>query len=89
MPTQSVLTHEIDADGDDDMTLEKHVAKSIDIGKGGDGSPQGSLKRVDSAEKTTEDAMVKQPVSFSQRSNKVSEEAKAGLMTMMALQLDE
>ena len=51
VPAQSVLTHEINDDGDDDMTPAGHVTRSIELGVGGDGSVQGSPKKVDSAEK--------------------------------------
>ena len=56
--TQSVLTHEIGADGDD-MTPAGRVAKSLRNRVGRDGSPQGGPKRIDSVETTTEDPMVK------------------------------
>ena len=29
IPTQSIFTHEIDDDGDDDMTPARHIAKSL------------------------------------------------------------
>ena len=42
IPKQSMLTHEMEAEGDDDMTPAGHVVKSLKLGVEGDGSPQGS-----------------------------------------------
>ena len=58
IPTLSISSHEIDDDGDDDLTLVGHVAQSFIHGAEGDRSPQGRPKTIDSAQKTTEDPMV-------------------------------
>ena len=48
-----------EANGDDAMTPVGHVAKSIKLGAEERGSPPESPKRVDPAEKTTEDPTMK------------------------------
>ena len=70
-------------DGHDDVTPAGHVVTSFSNRVGGDGSPQGSPKKIDSVEMITLDPMVKKPVSFS-HSELVSEEANAELVVMMA-----
>ena len=68
---------------DDDMTPVGHVSKSIKLGAEDNELPEGGPKRVDSAEKTTEDAPVKHPVSCS-KSKKISEDANGKLLAAMA-----
>ena len=77
--TQSVLGDEVD----EDVKPVEHVAKSLRSGGGeGDGSPQGSLRRIDCVEADGA-APVKQTLTFSQ-ANEISDESHADIALMTA-----